>query len=441
MLEWKDSSQGTSVLMIDGARRVGKSYITREFAKKEYKSYIIIDFNNIDDDLKAIFDKYLKHLDDLFKYLQLYTGVTLYERDSVIIFDEVQFYPQVRSALKYLVEDGRYDYIETGSLISIQKNVKDIMIPSEEDRIDMYPMDFEEFLWAKNEDILFDLIEENYVKRQPMGHFHRKAMKLLREYIVVGGMPQAVQAFVDGKNFKHIDAIKRKILNLYRNDIMKYADGWEERVRDIFDSIPNQLNRHEKKFRLSDLRPNARMRDYESAMFWLIEAMIVNPCYNSTEPNIGLSMNQERTTLKCYMGDTGLLVSMANDEIYDGENTLYTKIVTDKLEVNHGMIIENLVSQLLRASGHKLYFFSSYSKSVAIDRMEIDFLIRKRNVTSRHNIIPIEVKSTSRYTLTSLNKFISKYKGFVDTPIVFHTGDYVSEGGIIYLPLYMAALL
>lgn len=441
LLEWKKTSNGTSALMIDGARRVGKSYITREFARNEYKSHIIIDFNNIDDDMKAIFDQNIKNIDSLLKYLQIYTGTTLYERQSLIVFDEVQFYPQVRSALKYLVADGRYDYIETGSLISIQKNVKDIMIPSEEERIDMFPMDFEEFLWALGEDNLYDMIKENFKARRPMGVLHRRTMKLLREYCVVGGMPQAVEAYVNNKDFKFIDNIKRRILTLYRNDIMKYADGWEERVREIFDSIPGQLNRHEKKFRLADLRQGARMRDYESALFWLIEAMIVNPCYNSTEPNVGLSMNCERTTLKCYMGDTGLLVSMANDEIHDGANVLYTKIITDKLEVNNGMIIENLVSQMLRAAGHKLYFFTTYSKSIAADRMEIDFLIRKRHVTSRHNIMPLEVKSTNRYTIVSLSKFDAKYKEYITSPTVVHTGDFDCVDGITYLPLYMVPLL
>lgn len=441
MLAWKTESSGQSALLIDGARRVGKSYIVRKFAENEYASYIFIDFNNLKPDLKDIIDLYLTDLDSLFKYLSLYFGVTLKHRDSVIVFDEVQLYPKVRAAIKYLVADGRYDYIETGSLVSIKKNVKDIIIPSEEEHLEMYPMDFEEFLMASGDDAIWEYIKTCYSERKPLGPLFQKITKKFREYLVVGGMPQAVKAYVEGKDFAVIDRIKKNILTLYRSDISKYADGQEARVTSIFDDIPSQLNRHEKKFRLSDLSSSARLRDYETAFFWLADSMVVNIAYNTTEPNIGLSMNLDKTSLKCYMGDTGLLLTLANSESNGGENDIYRKIITNKLEINHGMVIENIVAQMLRASGHKLFFFSSYSKSNSEDRMEIDFLIRNKNVTSRHNIRPIEVKSSVRYTLASINKFSRKFEGYLSTPTVIHPSDYKEENGIIYLPLCMTPLL
>lgn len=441
MLEWKSTSSGQSALLIDGARRVGKSYIVRKFAENEYESHIFIDFNNLKPDLQEIIDQYISDLDTFFKYLSLYFGVTLKLRKSVIVFDEVQLYPKVRAAIKYLVADGRYDYIETGSLVSIKKNVKDIIIPSEEEHIEMYPMDFEEFLNASGDTAMWEYIQSCYSERKPLGPLFQKINKRFREYLVVGGMPQAVKAYVEDKDFAVIDKIKNNIITLYRSDIAKYADGQEVRVTSIFDEIPSQLNKHEKKFRVGSLGTSARLRDYETAFFWLSDSMVVNIAYNTTEPNIGLKMNLDRTLLKCYMGDTGLLLTLINSETRGGENDLYRKIITNKLEVNHGMVIENIVAQMLRASGHRLFFFSTYSKSDSNDRMEIDFLIRNKSVTSRHNIRPIEVKSSVRYTLSSLNKFCQKYGGYLSSPTVIHPADYEEENGIIYLPLCMTPLL
>ena len=441
MLQWKITSNGESALLIDGARRVGKSYIVKKFAENEYESHIFIDFNNLKPDLKEILDNYLSDLDTLFQYLSIYFGVTLKNRKSAIIFDEVQLYPKVRGALKYLVEDGRYDYIETGSLVSIKKNVKDIIIPSEEEHLEMFPMDFEEFLMANGDSAMWDYIAACYTGRKPLGPLFQKINKKFREYLVVGGMPQAVKAYVDGKDFAAIDRIKNNILTLYRADIAKYADGQEVKVTAIFDDIPSQLNRHEKKFKMSDLSKSARMRDYESAFFWLSDSMVINIAYNTTEPNIGLKMNLDATSLKCYMGDTGLLLSLANSETKGGENDLYRKIITNKLEVNYGMVMENIVAQMLRTAGHRLFFFSSYSKSNSDDRMEIDFLIRNKNITSRHNIRPIEVKSSVKYTLASINKFCKKYGEYISMPTVIHPSDYKEQDGIVYLPLCMTPLL
>lgn len=439
---WKNDSAGKTALLIDGARRVGKSYIAEEFAKNEYASYILIDFNRASKAVLDIFDRYLEDLDTFFLFLSQYYGVKLHERDSLIIFDEVQLYPRARAAIKYLVADGRYDYMETGSLMSIKKNVKDIVIPSEERHIRMYPMDFEEFLWAIGNDTLTDFLRDCFEKRRPLGQaLHRKAMDYFRQYLIVGGMPQAVSEYIDSKDFGRVDAVKRDILDLYRADIIRHAAGYEMKVESIFDEIPAQLQKHEKKFKLSSLKKEARFREYEDAFFWLTDAMIVNPCYNTTEPNVGLKLNMSRMTMKCYMSDTGLLISHAFDENTIVSEEIYKKLLFDKLEVNNGMLVENIVAQMLVAAGHKLYFYSNPSAEDRVSRMEIDFLISKNKITSRHNISPIEVKSGKNYTLSSLNKFMEKFSEQLYTPYVLHTGDVKETGNIVFLPLYMTMFL
>ena len=442
LYQWKTNSQGKTAILIDGARRVGKSYIVEQFAKENYKSFIVVDFNKVPNEVKELFDYYLNDLDNLFLYLSNYFNIKLYERESLIIFDEVQLYPKARAAIKYLVEDGRYDYIETGSLMSIKKNVKDILIPSEEEHIEMHPMDFEEFLWALGNDTLMNLIQKSYIEKKPLGQImHRKVMDYFRQYMIVGGMPQAVEEYRITRDFTKVDKIKRNILNLYRQDIGKHAEGYQLKVENIFDEIPAQLQKHEKKFKLSSISKEARFREYEDAMFWLKDAMIINPCYNSTEPNIGLKLNTDFMTLKCYMADTGLLISHSFDEKGIMTEEIYKKILFDKLEFNEGMIMENIVAQMLVASGHKLYFYSNPSREDKNSRMEIDFLIAKSKISSRHNISPIEVKSGKNYTISSLRKFIAKYNEQLHIPYVLHTGDLKEEDGIIYLPIYMTSLL
>lgn len=442
LVDWKRDGAGRTALLIDGARRVGKSYIAEMFAKSEYKSYILVDFNRAGDDVKDLFLHYMNDLDTFFMYLAGYYNVKLYEHESLIIFDEVQLFPRARAAIKYMVADGRYDYIETGSLISIRKNVQDILIPSEERHIKMYPMDFEEFLWAMDNDMLMDIIQKCFADRKPMGQaMHRKAMDYFRQYLIVGGMPQAVQEYIETRDFDRVDQVKRDILTLYRADIVKHAAGYEMKVESIFDEIPAQLQKHEKKFKLSSLKKEARFRDYEDALFWLDDAMIVNTSYNSTAPDIGLKMNMDRMTLKCYMGDTGLLISHAFDENGIVSEEIYKKLLFDKLEVNKGMIMENIVAQMLAASGHKLYFYSNSSRDDRESRMEIDFLIAKSKISSRHNISPIEVKSGKNYTLSSLRKFTKKYEEQTHVPYVLHTSDFREEEGIVYLPVYMTPLL
>lgn len=448
LLDWKRNRRGSVALLIEGARRIGKSYIVEEFARNEYDSYLLLDFSRVSPQVKGLFDLYMDDIDMLLTSLELYGKKKLFPRcgngeeaHSLIIFDEVQFCPRARASIKHLVADGRYDYIETGSLVSIKKNVKDIMLPSEEHAIEMFPMDFEEFLWAMGDEVLMPFIKERFDKRMPMGTFHRRALDYFRQYMIVGGMPQAVSAYVETRDFERVDERKRDILALYRNDIRKYADNQEGKVAAIFEELPGQLQRHEKKFRLSALQSEARMRDYSEAFFWLSDAKIVNCCYNSTEPSVGLRLNEERTTLKCYMCDTGLLISHAFDEKGVVTAELYQKLMFGKLEVNEGMLVENMVAQMLSASGHRLYFFSKYSSTDASERMEIDFLVSKPTITSRHNISPIEVKSGARYAISSLQKCIAKYGAQLSTPYVLHDKDVKVENGIVYLPLYMTPFL
>ena len=442
LLLWKENEQGKVALLIDGARRIGKSYIVEEFARSQYKSYLLIDFARAEQDVKDYFKSYRNDLDALFMHLSLQYRVKLYSRESVIVFDEVQFCPEARSMIKYLVADGRYDYIETGSLVSINQNVDGILIPSEERHLKMYPMDFEEFLWAIGEEMLMPFISQCFNERKPLGQaLHRRAMDLFRQYLIVGGMPQAVSRYVETKSFEQTDIVKRDILNLYRADIHKYVKRYTEKVVKIFDTIPGQLQKHEKKFRLSDLKQGARFREYESSFVWLDEAMIVNICHSATEPNIGLRLREDSSTLKCYLGDTGLLLSLAFDEKTTTVEELYRRLMLDKLEINKGMLVENIVAQMLVAAGHRLYFFSSYDKNNAQETMEIDFLIRKPSISNSHNISPIEVKSGKNYATRSLDKFRQKYYNQLATSYILHSADLRVETDLTFLPLYMTPLL
>lgn len=442
LMYWKENSNGKTAILIDGARRVGKSYIAELFAKENYKTYVLIDFSKVPQEVKNLFDNYLDNLDYLFTYLSSYFEIKLYERDTVFIFDEVQFCPKARAAIKHLVADGRYDYIETGSLISIKKNVKDILIPSEEHQIKMLPMDFEEFMWAMGNETTMDFIKECYKNKSPLGQtMHRKIMDFFKEYLIVGGMPQAVKIYSQTRDFEKVDQEKRDIIKLYRDDIRKYGDEVIFKVEQIFDNIPAQLQKHEKKFNLSSLDINARYRQYYGALYWLEDAGLINIAYNTTEPNIGLGLNMDSNSFKCYMFDTGLLLSMAFDEKELIDEEIYKKILFDKLSFNEGMIIENVVSQMLVSQKRKLYFFSKSDRNDSQERMEIDFIISKNKITSKHNIIPIEVKSGKNYTHKSLNKFINKYKDFLGQPIILHQEDLKEEDGVLYLPIYMTSLL
>ena len=441
LLQWKQEKNGTTALMIEGARRVGKSYIAEEFARNEYDSYILIDFSKAPKRVTDWFDEYLEDVDTLLQNIQLHYKRQLTPRRSLIIFDEVQKCPRAREAVKALVADHRFDYLETGSLISIKKNVDGILIPSEEDGVDMYPMDFEEFLWAMGNEIMMPYIRERFEKHEPMGEFHREALHYFRQYLIVGGMPQAVAEYAASRDFTKVDAVKRQILRLYRNDIKKYAGGATARVSAIYDAIPGQLQKKEKKFMLSALKDEARMREYDSAFFWLEDSKMVNISYNTTAPNIGLQLNEDRTVLKCYYCDTGLLISLAFSARGIVTHEIYQKLMFDKLEIDEGMLVENIVAQMLKAAGHELFFYSNYDKEEAENRMQVDFLVQKEVVTSRHNISPIEVKSGTGYTLTSIQKCIKKFGQYLSTPYVLHTKDVEQKDGLVYLPLYMTGLL
>jgi len=442
LLEWKNSEANECALLIDGARRVGKSYIAEEFARNEYRSYLLVNFAKAPSSIKELFGEYQEQLDVLFLKLCEFYGVRLYKGESLVIFDEVQDCPKARESIKHLVADGRYHYLETGSLVSIDENVADIVIPSEEERVKLYPMDFEEFLWAMGDELTMGFVRDHFAAREPMGAaLHRKCMDYFRQYLVVGGMPQAVSSFAETHDLGRVDRTKRRILKLYREDIAKHAGRCALKTKLVFDGIPSQLSRHEKKFRLSTIKQGARMREYVEAFVWLREAMVANVCFRSTEPNVGLAINADHSTLKCYMGDTGLLISLAFTESQIASEQIHARLLMDALEINKGMLVENVVAQMLRASGHELYFFSSSDQVEKADRMEIDFMIPKSAIGRRHNILPLEVKSSKRYDHTSLDKFRKKYKAYLGESIVFHSKDINVKDGIAYLPIYMASCL
>lgn len=441
LLEWKKEEARNCALLIEGARRVGKSYVVEEFARNEYESYILIDFNIAGKEVTELFETLLNDLDTFFLMLGTIYKVRLVERKSLIVFDEIQLFPRARAAIKYLVQDNRFDYIETGSLVSIKKNVKDIQIPSEERHIKMHPMDFEEFCWAMGDETTVPFIKAMFESRKEFGSLYRKINILFRQYMIVGGMPQAVATFARTRDFEKTDRIKRDILTLYRSDIQKYAGKDVEKTTAIFDEIPSQLQRHERSFKFADLDKDARFRGYENAFFWLKDAGVMAPCYNTTEPSLGLKMNKERTTMKCFMADTGLLVSHTFDEKGLVCEDVYKRLMLDKLAVNFGNIMENIVAQMLAANGHSLYFYTRSDREDASSRMEIDFLVAKNTITRRHNICPIEVKTGKNYTLSSLNKFIKKFPDQVCEAFVLHEGEFKVENGITYLPLFMVMCL
>lgn len=444
LIEWKKKSNGTSALLIEGARRVGKSTLAAQFGESEYRSVLIIDLFQASNEVKGYFEEFRTDFDSLFLYLSAYYRVELFERESLIVFDEVQAYPQARGLIKYLVADGRYDYIETGSLISIRQNVKDIVIPSEEVAMDLNPMDFEEFLWAMGESQLADLIRRSFQDLKPLPDaLHRRATRLLREYMLVGGMPQPLATYVEQRRFTQVDAQKRQIIALYRNDIARFARGYEFKVVSVFDEIPGQLSKHEKKFTLSSLEKNARMRTYEEAFFWLADARVANICFASNDPHVGLGLNREKSSLKCYMADTGLLVSLAFSDSSETEEGVYNSVLRGDIGINEGMLVENVVAQMLRASGHSLYFYSESGFEENSVRMEIDFLIAKRfgNAGGKPRISPIEVKSPRQYGTKSLDSFKAKFGKRVGTQYVLHPKQLKVEGERVYAPLYMGFCL
>ena len=440
LLAWKKQSKGSTALLIEGARRVGKSTLARKFGENEYDSCLLIDFFQAPEEVKGYFSNLLSDLDTLFLYLSTLYGVELHERRTLVIFDEIQMCPAARGAIKYLVADGRFDYIETGSLLSIRQNVEGIVLPSEEEPLRLNPLDFEEFLWAMGQAQLADLIKSRFDVLEPLPDaLHRKASGLLREYMLVGGMPKPVDVYAAQRKFEPVDVEKRRILELYRNDVARFAHGYEFKVASVLDGIPGQLSKHEKKFKLSSLGVNARMRSYEEAFFWLADARIANICYAACDPSVGLSLNVEQTSLKCYMADTGLLVSLAFADDVHTDESVYRSVLRGDIGVNEGMLTENVVAQMLVAAGHKLFFYSKSGKAAGEERMEIDFLVKRpyANAAGKPRISPVEVKSPRQYGTSSLDKFKGRFGGKIGTQYVLHPKQMRLEGERVYLPLYM----
>lgn len=441
-LAWKKESCGKKALLVEGARRIGKSTVVEEFAKQEYKSYILIDFAKASDDVKSYFHLHLNDLDTFFMLLSVQYGVELHLRESLIIFDEVQLFPKAREAIKYLVADGRYDLIETGSLISIKENVKDIVIPSEERHIKMYPMDFEEFCWALNEKPLIPYIRNCFEKREPLERgIHDKAMLLFKQYLLVGGMPKALAEFLERqKNFGAADVEKRDILELYRSDIMKIKAQYRAKVLAIYDQIPGLLSRHEKRVVFNRIAEGSSAEQYEETFFWLSDSMVCNECRRTKDPNVGLSLNESDTYIKCYLGDTGLLVSHAFDENELLEDEVYKQILAGKLGLNEGMLYENMIAQMLTANGHRLFFYTHYNEEKRRNDIEIDFII-SNNSKTKYKMYPIEVKSGTNYSVESLLRFREKYKNRIGECYIIHPRNLTVKDDILCIPPYMTICL
>ena len=432
MMQWKEENQGKTALLIEGARRIGKSTIAEQFAKQEYKSYILIDFNKATATVKSLFND-LMDLDYIFIYLQDAYKTTLYPRESVIIFDEVQQCPLARQAIKYLVQDGRYDYIETGSLISIRKNVENITIPSEEDKIEMFPMDYEEFRWAMGDKTTMPLQKQLFDKKMSMGdELNRAKMRDLRLYMLVGGMPQAVSKYLETKNLRAVDAIKRKIIELYIEDFRKIDKNGK--IGRLFQAIPSMLSRNVTRFHPTSIikgLPSDKMEDLIAA---LEESKTVNFCYHVTDPQVGFPLTEDRERFKLYVGDTGLMVTLAFWDKRFMENELYSKLLSDKLSANLGYVYENLIAQMLRAAGNKLYYHT-WPKDES-HNYEIDFLLSRGA-----KICPIEVKSSNHKSHVSLDEFCKKYSSRISNRYLLYTKDLRKDGETLMTPVYMTGLL
>ena len=438
LVDWKNLSQGQTALLIEGARRIGKSTIVERFAREQYRSYILINFS--ESVSKFVRDSFgdLRRLDEFFQNLSADTGVTLYPRESLIIFDEVQRFPRAREAIKFLVADGRYDYIETGSLISIKENVADIVIPSEEKSVQMYPLDFEEFLWAAGEEPLLSLIKAKVEAREPLANeLHNRAMRLFSEYLIVGGMPQSVAAFFDNhRDFSKSDEQKRDVLKLYSNDVRKAEVKYRDKVAYIFSHIPDFLSTGAKNVSISQDAATQGWESYRQAFFWLGDSMMANLCYRCSDPNVGFALNVDEKRLKCYLGDTGLLFSMAFSESEIKKMSLYRDFLTGRLAINKGMFFENAVAQMLVAQGRRLFFYDEQDRISHRPTMEIDFLLSNES-RLHYRIFPLEVKSSKNYTTSSLDGFASKFPKRIGMRLLVHPKQFALEDGLVKSPPYM----
>lgn len=433
ILEWKENRSDKYALLVKGARRVGKSTIVEEFAKKKFKSYIMIDFAHVSKDIKDLFeDTY--DLDFFFLQLQQLSGTKLYEKESVIIFDEVQLLPKARQAIKYLVADGRYKYIETGSLLSIKKNTKDILIPSEEHKISMYPMDFEEFLWAIGDEVSVETIKILLEKKRPAGSaIHRNLMRIFRLYMLIGGMPQAVETYLEKNNLQEVDEIKREIVDLYEEDFTKIdASGL---AGDIYDAIPANLSSNASRYILSNAREGTRSERVLDLLPDILSSYTVNIAYHANNPAVGMALEKDVGKYKLFTSDVGLFVTLAFRDKNYVENIIYNKLLSDKLEANLGYVYENAVAQMLVAKGNNLFYYTMGNNS-SNHLYEIDFLISTGN-----KICPIEVKSGNYRFHKSLDQFCDKFRSRIGNKYLVHTKDYKWENGINYIPVYMLPFL
>ena len=431
LLQWKNEQRGKTAVLVEGARRVGKSTLVESFAKREYRSYILIDFNRASKSTIALFDD-LSDLDYLFITLQNTYNVQLYERKSLIIFDEVQKCPNARQAIKYLVEDGRFDYIETGSLISIRKNTQNITIPSEEERVTMYPMDYEEFRWAIGDEDSVPLLRMSFEKKIPLGVAHRLKMRELRLYMLVGGMPQAVDMYLSTNNFRRVDDVKRNIIRLYEEDFKKIDPSGN--AGHLFMSIPSQLSRSASRFVPYSAIGDVSNDKQVELLQILSESKTTHFCHHCTDPNVGMSLNKDSSRYKIFLADTGLFVTLCFWDKDYTENTIYQQLLSDKLAANLGYVYENLIAQMLSANGNQLFYYT-FPKDEK-HNYEIDFLLSRGS-----KIVPIEVKSSGYNTHKSLDVFCEKHSSHISRRILLYTKDYRQDGQTVCLPVYHTQFL
>ena len=431
LVQWKTDYAQNYAVLLEGARRVGKSTIAEQFARNEYRSYILIDFSKASNEIKSCFDD-INDLDMFFLRLQALTGVNLYKEESVVIFDEVQLFPKARQAIKHLVKDGRYHYIETGSLISIKKNVENILIPSEEMKIDVYPMDYEEFCWATNQN--FDMLKKIYDMNKSIGQeVNRKLMRDIRVYMAVGGMPQAVEAYTVGQNFSMIDQIKRQIIVLYEDDFKKIDPSG--RLSSIYHSIPAQLSKEAKRYSLSKTLGRRKNEKDDSLIYDLIDSKTVIASYNSTDPRVSLSLTKDLSSYKLYIADTGLFVTLMFIDRPATENEIYAKLLADKLPANLGYLYENLVAQMITSTGRELYYHT-WEKKGSTHYYEIDFLISNGSKVSA-----IEVKSAGAGKHESLLEFRKKYSKNIKNSYIVSQKDIDKKEELKFMPVYLTPIL
>ena len=433
MLRWKEESNGKTGLLIKGARRVGKSTIVEEFAKKEYETYILIDFSNTSREISQLFDD-MSDLNYFFLRLQLLFNTDLHERNSVIIFDEVQLQPLARQAIKHLVKDGRYDYIETGSLISIKKNIKDILIPSEETRLTMYPMDHEEFRWALDDKTTVGLIRTAFENGVSLGNeVHRKLMRDFRLYMLVGGMPQAVNEYIDTNNFSKVDIVKRNILELYEDDFRKLDPSGS--LTALFDAIPAQLSKNASRYRASSIDPRIKSKRASNYIADMVDSLTVNIAYHADDPNVGMSLTKDINRYKLFLSDTGLFVTLAFKDKDFTENIIYEKLLSDKIATNLGYVYENAVAQMLQTAGNELFYYT-FLNGISNHSYEIDFILSRGS-----KICPVEVKSSGYRTHASIDAFSQKYSKRVREKYLIYTKDMQREKDIMMIPAYMTPFI